>query len=246
MNDTIFALIPNCLNNLHILSVVAHPLAHAVGHEHHQQLSHRHTDSNSSNNVQVVVECVAELGETSILEDLVLLVVHPTPLHLARDAAGVRDSGGVVVASLPLLVVLHATTLHVLLDQVPGGGEGFIVRSVIVLETLFHVLLDLVLEISFESEGCDAGSDLSNEDTEEEESVEVHHALVLVAGSAASKEGDNENNSTEDDDEDGSVDIVVSEEVEVVFGFNLSVGSKTNQESSNESEDAVADDHEVF
>ena len=150
----------------------------------------------TSNNVQVVLECVAELGETSILEDLVLLVVHPTPLHLARDAAGVRDSGGDVVASLPVLVVLHATTLHVLLDQVPGGGEGFIVRSVVVLEALLHVLLDLVLEISFESEGCDAGSDLSDEDAEEEESVEVHHALVLVAGSAASKEGDDENNST--------------------------------------------------
>ena len=150
----------------------------------------------TSNNVQIVLECVAELGETSILEDLVLLVVHPTPLHLARDAAGVRDSGGDVVASLPVLVVLHATTLHVLLDQVPGGGEGFIVRSVVVLEALLHVLLDLVLEISFESEGCDAGSDLSDEDTEEEESVEVHHALVLVAGSAASKEGDDENNST--------------------------------------------------
>ena len=51
---------------------------------------------------------------------------------------------------------------------------------------------------------------------------------------------------TEDNDEDGSVDIVVSEEVEVVFGFNLSICSESNQESSNESKDAVADDHEVF
>ena len=51
---------------------------------------------------------------------------------------------------------------------------------------------------------------------------------------------------TQNDDEDGSVDIVVSEEVQVIFGLQLGVGSKPDEDSSNKSEDDVADDHEVL
>ena len=51
---------------------------------------------------------------------------------------------------------------------------------------------------------------------------------------------------TQNDDEDGSVDVVVSEEVQVIFCLQLSVGSKPDEDSSNKSEDDVADDHEVL
>ena len=51
---------------------------------------------------------------------------------------------------------------------------------------------------------------------------------------------------TQNDDEDGSVDVVVTEEVQVIFCLQLSVGSKPDEDSSNKSEDDVADDHEVL
>ena len=51
---------------------------------------------------------------------------------------------------------------------------------------------------------------------------------------------------TQNDDENGSVDVVVSEEVQVIFCLQLSVGSKPDEDSSNKSEDDVADDHEVL
>ena len=51
---------------------------------------------------------------------------------------------------------------------------------------------------------------------------------------------------TQNDDEDGSVDIVVTEEVQVIFCLQLGIGSKPDEDSSDKGEDDVADDHEVL
>ena len=51
---------------------------------------------------------------------------------------------------------------------------------------------------------------------------------------------------TQNDDEDGSVDIVVTEEVQVIFCLQLGIGSKPDEDCSDKSEDDVADDHEVL
>ena len=105
------------------------------------------------------------------------------------------SGGGLVVSDLPIFVVSDSAALDILLDKVPGGGEGLI-AVVVELQSLIHVLLNLVVEVSLESEGGDASTNLGNEDTEEEESIHVHHALVLCAGSAASEEADDEDDST--------------------------------------------------
>ena len=51
---------------------------------------------------------------------------------------------------------------------------------------------------------------------------------------------------TQNDNEDWSIDIIVAENVEVVFGLDLCVGTKTDQDTSDEGEETVADDHEVL
>ena len=53
-------------------------------------------------------------------------------------------------------------------------------------------------------------------------------------------------NFTQNYDEDGSINIVITEEVEIIFWPNLSVSSKTDQDTSDEGKETVADDHEVL
>jgi len=238
--------------SLNILAVVTHPLSHGTRDEDNQELNQGNTDSNSSNNIQVVREHVTELVQASVAVDLgfVKLGLSSTSFHHSSFAAGVGDDlgsgGGLVVPHGPVLVGLHTTAVHILLDEVPGGGEGFVAVSLVKLQPFLHVLGYLFLEVSLESEGCNAGTNLSDEDAEEKESVHVHHAFVLLAGSAASEEADDKDDTTKDNDEDRSVNIVVSQEVEVVLGLDLSISTKTNQDNTNEGKDEVTDYHEVF
>lgn len=80
---------------------------------------------------------------------------------------------------------------------------------------------------------------LSNEDDEEKEAVGVHHAFALLDSSATSEEGDHEDDDPEDDDEHGSVEVVVRQEVEIVLGSYLDIGTESDEDQTNQSKAEV-------
>ena len=51
---------------------------------------------------------------------------------------------------------------------------------------------------------------------------------------------------TQDDDEDGGVDIVLSQEVEVVLGLDLAPGAEADEDASSDGEEEVDEHHEVL
>ena len=85
---------------------------------------------------------------------------------------------------------------------------------------------------------------LGDQDDEEEEAVGVHHTLALLAGATTSEEGNQEDDGSEDDDEDRSVEVLVGEEVQVVLGLNLHVGSESDENQADQSEGEVEDQKE--
>ena len=51
---------------------------------------------------------------------------------------------------------------------------------------------------------------------------------------------------TQDDDEDGGVDIVLSQEVEVVLGLDLAPGAEADEDAAGDGEEEVDEHHEVL
>jgi len=230
-------------------STTANPLAKAAGESNGDQFSNSNSKSNSSNDSEIAVELIAEEREAAFGVDLLLVNRSlSTSFSLASFAAGVRNSSILEGLSgvFPVCEGLNTTAMELLLDQIPSSGDSLKSLSSIVLHPSVHVLGDLGLQVSLQSKGSNTSSNLGDEDDEEDGTVGVDEALVLLVGTAASKQRDGQDDSSEDDDKDWSVHIVVSEEVEVVLGSYLGVGSKPNEDDSSQCKENVAEDHEVL
>merc|ERR1719193_42819 len=120
------------------------------------------------------------------------------------------------------------------------------VGLLVVLHALVHVLHHLGVQITLQHVGSDSGTDLSNEDDSEEESVGVDQALALLPGATAAQEGHQEDHTTDDHQEDRSVHIALAQEVQEVLGCNLGPSTKSDEDTSSEDEEDVEEDHEIL
>jgi hypothetical protein len=152
------------------------------------------------------------------------------------DAAGIGDVACVAEGNGgPVRVVLDSATVEVGLDDVPRVGDSGVLRidgDVVVLHSLGHGLGDEVAGITLEDVDGDRQSDLDQEDEGHHGGVGVEHACVLCAGPATSEECDDEDDASNDDEDDGAVEILRTEEVEVLLQLDLDVGAESDQQTS--------------
>merc|ERR1719209_1012284 len=233
--------------NLDILRSITHPLSKATSKEDNGQLDASNTQGHRSNDGNIVNELGLEETVTSNLE--LLRISLSASLLLATDTAavwGLLGSEHVGPCGGPVGAVLNTTAVQLLLHNVPSSGDPVEVRLLVVLHALVHVLHHLGVQITLQHVGSDSGTDLSDEDDSEEESVGVDQALALLPGATAAQEGHQEDHTTDDHQEDWSVHITLAQEVQEVLGCNLGPGTKSDEDTSSEDEEDVEEDHKVL
>ena len=101
----------------------------------------------------VVAALVPEIASSGVLATVLLFFL----------AAGVRNrlfgqsgSGDI----LPVLPAVDSAALEALLDSVPGSVHTTVARSSVVLHSVRHVLLDGLVQVSFQEEGSDTSPNL--------------------------------------------------------------------------------------
>merc|ERR1719370_120343 len=232
-----------------ILRCIAHPLSKATSKEDDGQLNGSHTQSNSSNNGDIVNELGLEEAVATILELLHSRVL-ATVSSLSSNTAAVgnltiRES--VVPFTGPVSGTLNTTAVQLVLDNVPGVGDPIVLSAVaVVLHSRIHVLHNLSVEVTFQHVSSNASTNLSNKDDCKEECIGVDQTFALLPRPAAAHESHHEDNATNDHQEDRGVHIVVTQEVKVVLGIDLGPGSKADENTSSENEEDIEEDHEVL
>merc|ERR1719370_1736085 len=232
-----------------ILRCIAHPLSKATSKEDNGQLNGSHSQSNSSNNSDVVDELGLEEAVATILK-LLHSWVFATVSGLSSNTAAVRNltiRESVVPFTGPVSGTLNTTAVQLVLHNVPGVGDPIVLSAVaVVLHPRVHVLHHLSVEVTFQHVSSNAGTNLSNKDDCKEECIGVDQTLALLPCPATAHEGHHEDHATNDHQEDRGVHIVVPQEVQVILGINLGPGSKANENTPSEDEEDVEEDHEVL
>merc|ERR1719474_448825 len=186
--------------NSDILRSVSHPLSKATSKEDNGQLDASNTQGHRSNDGNIVDELGLEETVTSNLE-LLRSVCLSTSILLAADTAavwGLLGSEHVGPCCSPVGAILNTTAVQLLLHNVPSSGDPLKAGLLVVLHALVHVLHHLSVQVPLQHVGSDSGTDLSDEDNSEEESVGVDQALALLPGATAAQEGNQEDYTTDD------------------------------------------------
>merc|ERR1719370_711222 len=166
-----------------ILRCIAHPLSKATSKEDNGQLNGSHSQSNSSNNSDVVDELGLEEAIATILK-LLHSRVFATVSSLSSNTAAVRNltiRESVVPFTGPVSGTLNTTAVQLVLHDVPGVGDPILLGAVvIVLHSRIHVLHHLSVEVTFQHVSSNAGTNLSDKDNCKEECIGVDQTLALL------------------------------------------------------------------
>ena len=176
---------------------MANPSAKTASKNNGNNFYNSNTKSNGTNDSKIAFELIAEQGEAAQGENS-RRVNRSFSTTLIIIAAGVRNpSIRKPVHLLPVTIVLYSTARELILNQVPGCGDSFKPHSSVVLDTILHVLGDLILQVSLKSKGSNASCNLGDENEEEDSAVCVDEALVLLTGTAASKQSDDKDGTSQ-------------------------------------------------
>ena len=116
----------------------------------------------TSNIVEVVSEAIREGVVTTLAVDSLISRILPTALLLI-DATGLRNLVlwlSSSVDNLPILPLVNSTALELPLNSVPCSIHSIVIRFSIVVHPLLHVGLDGGVQVSFQHESSDTGTNL--------------------------------------------------------------------------------------
>jgi len=210
---------------------------------HPDKLEEPDADADTADDGDVALDLVAEAGEAALRVDLhgsVGVVLCEYAVAAARDvgeAAGVRHVALLGEGRVrPVPKLLCSTAADLSLDNVPGLGDSVVAGLVVVLHALLHVHLYQIVHLVLEPVGCDAGPDLHEEDDAQQHGKGQGHARILLDGSAAPEESDEEDDAADHDEEDGRVEEVVAQEVQVLTVGSLNDSTGYNQHQTGKRE----------
>ncbi len=116
-----------------------------------------------------------------------------------------------------------------MLDHIPRLGDSVVSGLLVVLHAQLHVLLEHAPDLVPHGVNGDGAADLHDEDDAEEDGEGDGHALVLLDGAAAAEEGHDEDEEAHADDQEGRVQEVVAQEVQVLPVRALDHGAGDDQ-----------------
>lgn len=223
-----------CLLDCFILSLDSS--GEAAREDDTNELDESYSNANTSNSRDVFNDQSLELSKTaSSVDHLLGLVLGflEDSLSTSRNVSVTARVGDISVGAEsrvgPVTVLLSSAAFQLVLHDVPCFSDPFISIHVEVNLALLHVCLNDASDVRSEHVCCDSGSKLKEEDEGEEDGKGDGHTVVFLDGAAAAEECHEEDDAPDDDQENGSVEKLIPQEVEILAIDSLNNAASHDQ-----------------
>lgn len=139
----------------------------------------------------------------------------------------------------PIAVFFNAAAFEVFLNDIHGIGNAFMSWLLVLFHRIIHGGLDDFPGIVFVDVNSDGHSNKTDKNQGQHRSIGVDHAGIVSASATTSAESHNQHDSSDDDQDDGSVEVSVAKEIQVLGHVDLNVGTDANQSRGSQEEDEV-------